>query len=472
MSELDMNFNEQFDINTQKKIISLFIYDQQWAELNAMDVILPEYFVNPILRNVCSWFHKYYGQYKKFPTKDVLLVMTQDFVNDNGLDIREYYNYEKLILEIFKLDINDDIKFFRDKAIEFAKTVAWKKALAKGSNIITSNNNVEKAVEEFRKVLMIGQEVDMGLDFEKVTFDDYLDLLRDAYDESSMIKTGIPSWDRALGGGFVKRNIHIIGAPPGNGKSRTMAFLTKKALEDHKKVVFISLELSEQEVMSNIMSAITKYGMNDHMRIENYEILQKKHIDFKNKYKANLMIKFFNPGSVHADNVANYIKSVSNKKSSEQGREWKPDVIYIDYMDKMIPTQKVKGNLYEDVGGIATDCKNLAITFDCPVITASQLGKTTWNLTGNQVVGMDAVAESSAKTHICHSLTTVNVTPVEKQLDKCRLYVAKSRSGITGEVIYCDRSLKQCLITEAAEPWKVEELVASVGYEIKDGTKK
>ena len=140
-------------------------------------------------------------------------------------------------------------------------------------------------------------------------------------------------------------------------------------------------------------------------------------------------------------------------------------------MDKMLPTQKLRGNSYEDMGGVATDCKNLAITFDCPVITASQLGRVVWNLKGNEVVGMDSVAESSAKTHLCHSLTTINVTPAERELRKSRLYVAKSRSGHPGKIIFCEHNLGVCHLQEAAFPWKVEELDVSVGFAIKDNSK-
>ena len=118
-------------------------------------------------------------------------------------------------------------------------------------------------------------------------------------------------------------------------------------------------------------------------------------------------------------------------------------------MDKLLPTQKIKGNIYEDVGGIATDCKNLAISFDCPVITGSQLGRYTWSLTGDQVVSMDSIAESAQKVHIAHSMITINQNKGEKNAQKARLYLAKSRSGKPNTVVWCDWNIGRCQLIEA-----------------------
>ena len=139
-------------------------------------------------------------------------------------------------------------------------------------------------------------------------------------------------------------------------------------------------------------------------------------------------------------------------------------------MDKLLPTQKVRGNSYEDMGGVANDCKNLAISFDCPVITGSQLGKYSWNVKNTEVVSMDSIAESAQKVHLAHSMTTINANPGEKANLRARLFMAKSRSGSVGKVIWAEVNLGRCYMAETT-PWDPSNPGTTVEYEVRSATK-
>ena len=149
-----------------------------------------------------------------------------------------------------------------------------------------------------KKVLTIGTENDLGLDFGETTSEAFIDLLKEDYSKDSMLQTGIPSWDRALGGGFVKKNVHLIGACPGGGKSKTMAGLAKHAIELGKRVIFITLELSETETQANINCAITGLNMYQMLDPINREEFDRKIHVFKNTYNPQCVVKFYKPGAI------------------------------------------------------------------------------------------------------------------------------------------------------------------------------
>lgn len=462
------SFDTDFSLDVQKKFLELLIFDQKWAELSGLDVIKPEFFENRILHNICLWIHEHHKKWKNIPTKLMLEEKAKDFINLNTLGTKEYFQYQTVLDEIYTLDDNEDLEFFKEKAIVFVRQAAWKQVLADGAETL-KEGNYEQAIEAFKRVLILGTENDLGLDFSETTTEQFIDLLKEDYDDASMLKTGIPGWDKALGGGFVKKNLHLIGAKPGGGKSRVMAFLTKQAMMAGKKVIFITLELSEVETQANINCAITGLNMYQMMDPENREEFDRKLAVFKNTFNPQLVVKFYKPGAITADTLHNFIQKVIQHKEETLGIKWKPDVIFVDYLDKLLPTQKVKGNIYEDVGGVATDLKNLAITFECPLISGSQLGRYTWSIKGDQVVNMDAIAESAQKIHLCHSLTTLNDNPAEKEQGKVRLYLAKSRSGIPGTVVWCENDLGRCKMTEV-EPWDPNTMVTTTTYTIKDPT--
>ena len=87
--------------------------------------------------------------------------------------------------------------------------------------------------------------------------------------------------------------------------------------------------------------------------------------------------------------------------------------------------------------------------------------------TGDEVISMASIAESARKAHLAHSLTTINANPQEKKLNKARLYVAKSRSGTTGEMIYLEHNLARCTFYET-EPWTQDDIAGATQFTVKD----
>lgn len=138
-------------------------------------------------------------------------------------------------------------------------------------------------------------------------------------------------------------------------------------------------------------------------------------------------------------------------------------------MDKLLPIQKVQANSYVDMGAVANDLKNLAISFECPVVTGSQLGKYSWNVTGSSVVSMESIAESAAKVHLAHSMTTINFNPGEKLLSRARLFLAKSRTGIPNSIVWVENNLGKCTLTEI-DPWDPVKVDNEAGYSIKSNS--
>lgn len=457
-----MNSSQNYtaDLEVQKKFLKLLVFDDTWARLSGRDVLKPEYFENNILKNICRWIEKYQKQYNSPVTKAVILNEALEFTQNSRLKTDDYYLYSDIIEEIFTLNDNEDLDYFKDKAVEFARHEAYYQALIDAKDIFLSGANYEEALKLFKDALNIGGDTDLGMDLQDIKFD-FLDIIGDTYSSENMFKTGIKGWDDALGGGFVKNNLHIVCAKPGGGKSKTMAFLAKQALLQRKKVIFITLELSEAETTANLINSITGLTLQDLLKPENKKEYEYKINEFCQKYAPNFKVKFYKPATVTSDTIHNYIMKIINF-SEDNGQTFKPDVIFVDYLDKLLPTQKVKGSTYEDIGGVADDLKNLAITFDCPLITASQLGRYSWDLKDDQVVSMASIAESARKVHLAHSITTFNDNPAEKDLGMVRLYMAKSRSGSPGKVIWCHNDLGRCSMVEV-EPWDPKAVMQTAG---------
>jgi len=78
-----------------------------------------------------------------------------------------------------------------------------------------------------------------------------------------MISTGIPSWDRMLGGGF-KPGVHVIGAEPKAGKSSLVISLTTEAVEKQGKTgLYLTYEIPKRQSWVRVASKVDPTPWND-----------------------------------------------------------------------------------------------------------------------------------------------------------------------------------------------------------------
>lgn len=75
----------------------------------------------------------------------------------------------------------------------------------------------------------------------------YVSAFFEAWEPLNMVSTGIPEWDRMLGGGF-KSGVHIIGAEPKAGKTALGLAIARRAVEqDGKRVLYLTYEVSKRQ---------------------------------------------------------------------------------------------------------------------------------------------------------------------------------------------------------------------------------
>ena len=166
------SFENEFNLQIQKKFISLLIFDKAWAEINGLDVVKPELFENNTLKNICSWIHKHYKKYKTYPTRMILAKEAEEYVNKKKLKTGEYYLYEEAINEICNLEDTANLEYYKEKAVEYLRRISWKKALVLAGSAL-SMPNYELALEKFKEVLSYGSENDLGIDLSKLDTDQF-----------------------------------------------------------------------------------------------------------------------------------------------------------------------------------------------------------------------------------------------------------------------------------------------------------
>ena len=137
------------------------------------------------------------------------------------------------------------------------------------------------------------------------------------------ITTGYPKLDDELGGGLARKEIVLLSANSGGGKSITLANLAKNLLSQKLNVLYISLELSEETIAQRFDTMFT--GIPSILLNDKYKDVANSLIQLSDNM-GKLKIKHFASGT-NSNALRAYLKEF------ELQYRFIPDVLIIDYLD-------------------------------------------------------------------------------------------------------------------------------------------
>lgn len=189
------------------------------------------------------------------------------------------------------------------------------------------------------------------------------------------IQTGIEPIDVWCGGGLKRKNLGIIMAPTGHGKTVCLVFIgTHIAGVEEKKVWYVTNELPIEEIAERAISKISGVALSEIM--EDAATGYTEHLNrlMTEVYKQNMLITEVNRQINTMELEAQMTKWISLTG-------WKPDVIVLDYMERMKPNEQGlrRDQSWAWQGAIAQDLVRLAKRHNILVWTAIQTNRSGLN---------------------------------------------------------------------------------------------
>lgn len=334
------------------------------------------------------------------------------FENDrlNALDFykKEHAFIYQAIQDLWKDHKTIDIITVTDelKKANHLDTVGGTEYLYEISNFLLSTSSCKdysKIVKEkaiLRSILKVSQKIigdayeekntqEILTDIEKKIFDlsqfatgktmkDIGDILKERIDEYMQIidnpekinEKKVFSWYKSLDhyiSGFKPGELIIVAARPSMGKTAFATnILTNVALEQHKAVVFISLEMSSASIVDRIISEVATIPMT---KITKNTLTEE---DFANMGDA---FEVLGEAKIYIDdrgwlNIP-VLKSQLRRLKIEK---WGLDLVVVDYLQLMHATQNV-GNRVQEISEISRGLKEVAKELEIPIIALSQLSR-------------------------------------------------------------------------------------------------
>ena len=407
--EFKESYFSKYGKDFQEKIFQALLTDHTWAS-QMMEVMTAEYFEIKYLQYLASRFFDFHNKYKNFPTLQLLVSIIKDELK-TGNDIILREQVIEYLSRIKTSPNLGDLKFVKEKCLDFCKKQVLKQALEESVQAI-SNENYESVLNIMKDALSKGAQSTTGHDF----FEDY---------EARFTKitrvtcpTGIPQLDKKgiLNGGLARGEIGVITAPTGVGKSHFLVNVGASALKVGKNVVHYTFELTETAVGVRYDSHLC-----DIPSLEIYERKEEVLSNYENNNFGRLIIKEYPTGSASVLTIRNHLEKLAMK-------DFIPSLIVIDYADIMRSTRSYD-SLRHELKLIYEELRNLAMELKIPIWTASQANR---EAADKDVVGLDNMSEAYGKAMVADVVVSLSRKQLEKSTGAGRLFVAKNRAGKDG----------------------------------------
>ena len=392
----------------QVSLCQIMLEDRPFCD-QIMEVLEIDFFESVDTRAFVQILREYKEKYSPTPHPSYDMMASLIKSNIKNFDKSTGEKLKKLFIS-FKDRQVENKEHIISTAIDFCRKQALKKAMMKSVKLI-QESSFDQIEKEIQKALTLGTDNNFGHDYQKDA------AARFVVKSRNPTTTGWEQIDEITRGGFGVRELAVVIAPTGAGKSMVLVHQGATALELGKTVVHYTLELADTIVGQRYDSCITGVGLKD--LIHSKDIVMEKIKDVP----GQLIIKEYPTKSASTKNLENHIEKLLK-------RGIKPDVVIVDYADLLRP-RRTSSEKRHELENIYEELRAIAQKYECSVLTASQTNRGGLNA---EVITMESISEAFNKCFVADFIYSLSRTPTDKQSNKGRIFIAKNRNGPDGLV--------------------------------------
>lgn len=341
-----------------------------------------EYFHKEDERVLFSTLNTFILEYNELPSFETIQLNIQSKnMTENLFD-----SVNKLVSSIKTDEDTFNEKWLLDSTETFCQDKAVYNAIMKSIEIM----NNKKGVASKGAIPQLLSDA-LSVSFDAKVGHSYTEDYENRFDYYHRVEEKIPFdlefFNRITKGGVPKKTLNIALAGTGVGKSLFMCHVAASCLNQGKNVLYITLELAEEEVAKRIDANLMNVTFDDLMEMPK-EMYQKKMDSIRNKTDGKLFIKEYPTASASTIHFKGLLNELNLKKS------FVPDVIFVDYLNICTSARIKPGssvNSYTFVKSIAEELRGLAVEFSVPLFSATQTTRTGFV---SSDVGLEDTSES------------------------------------------------------------------------------
>jgi KaiC/GvpD/RAD55 family RecA-like ATPase len=379
--------------------------------------IKEEYFDDNSLRKIFSTYSEYVNEYKEPPSIEALKISI-----DKRKDLNES-SYKEVVSLIDELKVDKDTnhQFLVDETEKFCQDKDLYNSIRKAI-LILDGQDKENDKGAIPKILSDS----LGISFDTHIGHDFLEDFESRHEyyhrKEERLPFDIEILNKITKGGIPRKSMTVLLATTGGGKSLVKCHMAATSLMFGKNVLYITMELAEEEVARRIDANIMDITLDEVKQVP-LDVFEKRMSRYKSKTPGKLIIKEYPTGSAHAGHFRHLLNELRMKKN------FVPDVVFVDYLN-ICSSSRVKGaaaaNSYTLVKSIAEEIRGLAMEFDIAIVTSSQFNRSGYD---NSDVDLTNTSESMGITHTADAIFGLITSEDLESLGQIMIKQLKNRWG-------------------------------------------
>ena len=360
-------------------ILSNLFYKEDYAK-KVLPFLKVDYFVERSEQIIFNTVFDFITKYNNIPTKDSILIEVN---NRKDINDTEHTKIKEYISAVDNKETDE--QWLLDTTEKWCKDRAVHNAVLSGIKILDGKDK-KQTPEAIPGILSDA----LAVSFDNHVGHDYIEDAEKRYDwyhtKEKRFKFDLEYMNRITKGGVPAKTLNIALAGTGVGKSLFMCHMASNFLTEGQSVLYITLEMAEERIAERIDANLLDVSMDD-LHVMPKDLYDNKMKKISDKTYGKLIIKEYPTASAHSGHFKALIDELSLKKS------FKPDVIFIDYLNICASSRFKGGNVgsYFYIKAIAEELRGLAVEFNVPIFSATQTTRTGFT---SSDIGLEDTSES------------------------------------------------------------------------------
>lgn len=322
-----------------------------------------EYFAVSSEAKLLGTIRTFVEKYNAPPTAEALAIT---FQNDKSITEQEFPTIMGLLDELDQYVEPAKIEWLLDQTEIFCKEKALFRAIQQSVSII-EGHDADHTPEAIPSIL---QEA-LAINFDNSVGHNYFDDAEARFEyytkEESKLRFDIDLLNKITNGGVPPKTLLIVTGGVNVGKTLMLCHFAASYLAQGKKVLYITLELSEEEITKRIDANLMNVSINELDKLTKKSFQSRVEKIRGKTTGGNLFVKEYSAGSSHAGHFRALISELDLKQ------RFVPDVIMIDMLDGCASSRLKRGdNTNSYLKSVAQELRGLAQENNVPVWSASQ----------------------------------------------------------------------------------------------------
>ena len=349
-------------MTTETLILKSLITNETFCRAT-LPFLKEEYFQEKSDKTIFNQIKTYLEIYNSLPTTEALKIslsessLKPDVIEESVNAIEELNNPH-----------DNDLNWLLDTTEKFCKERAIHNAILESIHII----NDEKSSKDKGEIPELLKNA-LSVSFDPAIGHDLLEEWEQRYEfyhkKEQKIPFDISQFNEITNGGVSRKTLNVILAGVNVGKSLAMCHFATTNLMQGNNVLYITLEMAEEKIAERIDANLLDVSINN-LNLISKNQYQKLIENASKTYSGKLIVKEYPTSSANVNHFRFLLNELKLKK------KFIPDVIYIDYLN-ICASSRLKYNSsvnsYVLIKSIAEEIRALAVEFNVPIITATQL---------------------------------------------------------------------------------------------------